>query len=99
ERRVVVQFLLLCQIIECPGTGGLARDGLAKTLAGFVCDERLEVGETEVTLDVAHPRLAARAELHALERAAAGLGRDRNDAVAGARTVQRRRRRALHDLY
>src|SRR5204863_6819330 len=71
QGRIVVEFLLLRQVVEGPGAGGLARRRLAEARARLVGDQTVEPGDPEVALDVADAGFGAGAELHALERAAA----------------------------
>ena len=58
----------------------------------------MKAGEPEIALDVTLTRFTAHVELHAFQRAPSRLRRDVDHPVAGARTIQRRARRALDHL-
>src|SRR5215211_4006097 len=68
-----------------------------ETCARLVEQIGMKARDAEVALDVVEADLAAGRKAHAVQRAA--LRRDLNYAIRRARTVQRRRGGALHDLH
>src|SRR2546427_772211 len=96
--RVVIDPGLFLLVVERPRAQRLPAHELTELLVALIHYERLEPREPEVALDVTHTALTADAERHALARPAARLRCDVDDAITGARPVQRRARGALDDL-
>ncbi len=96
--RLIVDACLLGRVVERRSAQRLLGHELAEPCAGLVHQERLKVREAEVTLDIADPFFAPHCERYAVGRAPAALRRDVDDAVPGARPVQRGARGPLDHL-